>query len=68
MFPKNIKKKIEDLSHTVYMQTSKNKEFYHQHMVKLITEELRDQEIRKVTDLIKEVSFADANKIENVFD
>jgi hypothetical protein len=29
MLPKNIKKKIDDLSHTVYMQTSKNKEYYH---------------------------------------
>ena len=54
-----LKKCIEAITRNIDLMERENKEYYQGLMTKIATQEIRDYELDKIIDLIKDVDYAE---------
>jgi len=65
---KDLRKKLDFLSKNLDLIDQDSKKFYRNYLTKMVSQNIRDIELKKITDNLKEIDFAEAEAIPGMFE
>ena len=64
---RHVRKQLENIAKTIDRMEEDNKVYYKKFMTKLMLHNIRDAELNKVSEMLKEVDFAAADTVDKVY-